>query len=115
MLLTMALGEELAPLNILHSPSTSSKDFYLQSISNINSNDIQNKNTTLPLAQQSPTSPHKCAGCEKPILDEFLSSVLNQWWHESCLKCSECGTQLSVTCYSREGKTFCKEDFYRYN
>ena len=63
---------------------------------------------------ESTSSPHICAGCEKPILDEFLSSVLNQWWHESCLKCAECGSQLSETCYSREGKTFCREDFYRY-
>ena len=62
----------------------------------------------------SSSHPHICAGCGKPILDEFLSSVLNQWWHESCLKCAECGVQLAETCYSRDGKTFCREDFYRY-
>ena len=61
---------------------------------------------------QSPVS--KLQGCEKPILDEFLSSVLNQWWHESCFKCTECGSQLTETCYSRDGKTFCRDDFYRY-
>ena len=69
---------------------------------------------SMSLGPHSISSPHICAGCEKPILDEFLSSVLNQWWHESCLKCAECGIQLSETCYSRNGKTFCREDFYRY-
>ena len=70
--------------------------------------------TKISLNPKSITTPHICAGCEKPILDEFLSSVLNQWWHESCLKCTECGSQLAETCYSRNGKTFCREDFYRY-
>lgn len=101
----MSVDQLMAPL---HSPKLSTNLDDLSMISSMNNN---NNNTSVD--QQSLSPPHACAGCQKPILDEFISSVLNKWWHESCLKCAECGSQLSETCYSREGKTFCREDFYR--
>ena len=103
---------ESLPFTKLSSTHFIDLNFQHQS-SNVESN--SEHNNTISLEHQSfTTTPHICSSCEKPILDEFLSSVLNQWWHESCLKCAECGRQLSETCYSREGKTFCREDFYRY-
>ncbi len=36
-------------------------------------------------------------------------------WHPSCLVCSECGINLDeyCTCFMREGKPYCKNDFIR--
>jgi hypothetical protein len=55
-----------------------------------------------------------CAKCSKPILDEYLTIVMDQCWHEKCLQCSDCGMQLTGTCYARHGNIYCREDFYRY-
>jgi hypothetical protein len=46
-------------------------------------------------------------------LDEYITSVLNKWWHENCLRCVDCQRQLADTCYARNGHTYCREDFYR--
>ncbi len=54
-----------------------------------------------------------CARCNVPIHDEFITSVLNRWWHEKCLRCVDCEGQLTDTCYARNGNTYCREDFYR--
>lgn len=34
-------------------------------------------------------------------------------WHSSCLVCSLCRCQLTLKCYMRNGKAYCKEDFFR--
>ncbi|CAD5120744.1 DgyrCDS9302 [Dimorphilus gyrociliatus] len=54
-----------------------------------------------------------CAACERPILDKYISNVLDQTWHQHCVQCSDCHSQLFDKCFSREGKLFCKEDFFR--
>ncbi|XP_077015215.1 LIM/homeobox protein Lhx5 [Tamandua tetradactyla] len=54
-----------------------------------------------------------CAGCERPILDRFLLNVLDRAWHVKCVQCCECKTNLSEKCFSREGKLYCKNDFFR--
>uniref|UniRef100_H0VUR6 LIM/homeobox protein Lhx5 n=1 Tax=Cavia porcellus TaxID=10141 RepID=H0VUR6_CAVPO len=54
-----------------------------------------------------------CAGCERPILDRFLLNVLDRAWHIKCVQCCECKTNLSEKCFSREGKLYCKNDFFR--
>ena len=108
----MSLDQEMAPLHFSKLSSTNLNYLSVQSSVNIDDNS-NNNNINMSMDPQLLPSPHICASCEKPILDEFLSSVLNKWWHESCLKCAECGSQLADTCYSREGKTFCREDFYR--
>ncbi|XP_018906432.1 LIM/homeobox protein Lhx4 isoform X2 [Bemisia tabaci] len=56
----------------------------------------------------------KCGGCQELILDRFILKVLERTWHARCLKCSECGGQLSDKCFARNGMVFCKEDFFKY-
>ena len=54
-----------------------------------------------------------CAGCQLPICDKFLLSVLDRKWHTKCVQCSECKVQLSDKCFSRDGKLYCRNDFFR--
>ncbi|CAH1801750.1 unnamed protein product [Owenia fusiformis] len=55
----------------------------------------------------------QCAGCEDPILDRFLMNVLERTWHAKCVRCSDCTAALTDKCYVRDGKLFCREDFFR--
>ena len=55
----------------------------------------------------------KCAGCEMPILDQYLYNVLDRPWHQTCIQCDDCKLSLNDKCFSREGKIFCKDDFIR--
>ncbi|XP_071393316.1 LIM/homeobox protein Lhx1-like [Centroberyx affinis] len=54
-----------------------------------------------------------CAGCERPIVDRFLLKVLDRPWHIKCVQCCECKCNLTEKCFSREGKLYCKNDFFR--
>ncbi|CAL8308400.1 LIM/homeobox protein Lhx1 [Gadus morhua] len=54
-----------------------------------------------------------CAGCDKPILDRFLLKVLDRTWHVKCVTCCECKSNLTEKCFSRDGRLYCKTDFFR--
>lgn len=56
-----------------------------------------------------------CAGCGGRIHDRFYLLAVDRQWHSSCLKCSECKLPLDseLTCFSRDGNIYCKEDYYR--
>ncbi|XP_076053777.1 LIM/homeobox protein Lhx5-like [Oratosquilla oratoria] len=54
-----------------------------------------------------------CAGCQKPITGKFLLTVLDRTWHAECVRCVDCGCSLTDKCFSREGKLFCRSDFFR--
>lgn len=54
-----------------------------------------------------------CAGCARPILDRFLLNVLDRAWHVECVQCCECSCNLTEKCFSRDGKLYCKIDFFR--
>ncbi|GFQ78773.1 hypothetical protein TNCT_710961 [Trichonephila clavata] len=54
-----------------------------------------------------------CAGCDSPILDRFLSKVEERAWHAKCVKCWDCQGILADKCFSRDGKLFCRTDFFR--
>ena len=73
--------------------------------SNSTSNNNNNNNSSTLI---------KCAGCERPILDQYLYNVLDRAWHQSCIQCFDCKLNLSEKCFSRDGKLFCKEDFFKY-
>lgn len=34
-------------------------------------------------------------------------------WHSTCLICTQCQCQLTQKCYIRNGKAYCREDFFR--
>ena len=58
-----------------------------------------------------------CVGCGSPIQDQYILRVAPDLeWHASCLKCVECGIFLdeNCTCFVRDGKTFCRRDYVRY-
>ncbi|XP_013784517.1 LIM/homeobox protein Lhx1-like, partial [Limulus polyphemus] len=55
----------------------------------------------------------QCAGCYRPILDRFLLNVLDRSWHTNCVRCCECGCNLTEKCFSRDGKLYCRNDFFR--
>lgn len=53
-----------------------------------------------------------CAGCDRPILDQYLYNVLERAWHQSCIQCDACGQALVDKCFARDGKLYCKSDFF---
>ncbi|XP_064460488.1 LIM/homeobox protein Lhx1-like isoform X2 [Ornithodoros turicata] len=55
----------------------------------------------------------QCAGCDRPILDRFLLNVLDRSWHAKCVQCCECRCNLTEKCFSRDGKLFCRNDFFK--
>ncbi|KAL6463372.1 hypothetical protein MHYP_G00277630 [Metynnis hypsauchen] len=55
----------------------------------------------------------QCAGCERPILDRFLLNVLDRAWHAKCVQCCDCKCNLTEKCFSREGRLYCRTDFFR--
>lgn len=56
----------------------------------------------------------QCAGCDRPILDRFLLNVLDRAWHTACVKCSDCKNNLTEKCFFRDGKLYCRTDFFRW-
>ncbi|XP_076316438.1 LIM/homeobox protein Lhx2-like [Tachypleus tridentatus] len=56
-----------------------------------------------------------CAGCGGKIADRYYLLAVDRQWHVRCLKCCECKLALDseLTCFSRNGNIYCKEDYYR--
>ncbi|XP_021269836.1 LIM/homeobox protein LMX-1.2 [Numida meleagris] len=57
--------------------------------------------------------PHQavCEGCQRPISDRFLMRVNESSWHEECLQCAVCQQALTTSCYFRDRKLYCKQDY----
>ena len=58
-----------------------------------------------------------CVGCGSQIHDQFILRVAPDLeWHASCLKCADCNQFLdeNCTCFVREGKTYCRKDYVRW-
>ncbi|CAF1274320.1 unnamed protein product, partial [Adineta steineri] len=53
-----------------------------------------------------------CTGCSLPIDEQYLLCVMGTCWHERCLVCVECQEPLVATCYHKEGKIYCKRDYF---
>ncbi|XP_030624974.1 LIM/homeobox protein Lhx2-like [Chanos chanos] len=56
-----------------------------------------------------------CAGCGGKISDRYYLLAVDKQWHMRCLKCCECklNLQSELTCFSKDGSIYCKEDYYR--
>ncbi|XP_040152565.1 LIM homeobox transcription factor 1-beta [Anopheles arabiensis] len=55
-----------------------------------------------------------CEGCGQKIKDRYFMKLSpDQFWHEQCLLCCICRIQLSQTCYTKNTKVYCKDDYYR--
>ena len=57
------------------------------------------------------TSSETCEGCCEAIYDRFVMRVGNLSWHEDCLFCSDCHTQLINSCYFKESRLLCRMDY----
>lgn len=73
----------------------------------------QNGLTCMNQMGVSPSSIALCAGCNLPILDPYLYNVLDLPWHQACIHCFDCHIPLTEKCFSREGKLFCRDDFFK--
>jgi len=54
-----------------------------------------------------------CAYCCQPICDRYIMRVVNNSFHEGCLKCTACSMHLINSCYARDGKLYCRLDYER--
>lgn len=57
-----------------------------------------------------------CAGCARPIREQFLLEALGKRWHEDCLKCACCECRLGEvgsSLFVHLDKIFCRRDFLR--
>jgi len=55
----------------------------------------------------------QCAGCRLPIRDRFIFSVIEQNFHQECVRCVDCLASLKEKCYAFEGKLYCRLDYWR--
>uniref|UniRef100_A0A7N6A796 LIM domain kinase 1 n=1 Tax=Anabas testudineus TaxID=64144 RepID=A0A7N6A796_ANATE len=53
-----------------------------------------------------------CAGCKERIYDEQYLQALNNDWHTVCFRCCECSASLSHWYYEKDGRLFCKKDYW---
>lgn len=54
-----------------------------------------------------------CTGCQLSIEDKYVFNLMNTYWHEDCLQCSQCRIQLQKTCFFKNGLLYCKEDYLK--
>lgn len=54
-----------------------------------------------------------CIECQDPIRDKFILKVVDNAYHATCLRCSECGEPLTTKCFIKDDAVYCKEDFYK--
>ena len=54
-----------------------------------------------------------CAGCGRTIVDKYVMQVAGRNYHEECLSCAACATPLTHSCFIRELKLYCRNDYER--
>ncbi len=54
-----------------------------------------------------------CSYCNMVIEEKYLFKLMDSYWHEECLRCSQCGIGLRNSCFSKNGLLFCKEDYFK--
>ena len=42
-----------------------------------------------------------------------MLKVEDQLLHIKCLRCADCNAKLAEKCFSRDGRVYCREDFFR--
>lgn len=67
---------------------------------------------TSSLGPNSAPSPIGCAHCRMPIKDRFIFNVIEQNYHQSCIRCVDCSLNLNDKCYIFDGKLYCRQDFW---
>lgn len=64
-------------------------------------------------AHQQQEQSNNCAGCQMPIKDRFIFSVIEQNFHQDCVRCVDCSVGLNERCYTFDGKLYCRHDYWR--
>ena len=55
-----------------------------------------------------------CKKCHLSIDDRYIFNIKDSYWHEDCLKCSQCGLSLRQKCYESEnGALYCRDDYIK--
>ncbi|XP_055322056.1 LIM homeobox transcription factor 1-beta isoform X3 [Sitodiplosis mosellana] len=54
-----------------------------------------------------------CGLCFQPIYDQYIMRVVDTYYHERCLQCCSCSKRLMHSCFSRNGKIYCRIDYER--
>ena len=52
-----------------------------------------------------------CASCGNIIVDRYIMRVNDRIYHEDCLSCTECGTILTESCFTKNLKLYCRTDY----
>jgi hypothetical protein len=55
----------------------------------------------------------KCSSCHDAISDRFIFKILNQCFHSKCLRCKDCQSNLTESCFTKDGDVYCRNDFFR--
>lgn len=55
----------------------------------------------------------QCASCQQSIEDKYIFNLMNMYWHEECLTCSQCCALLNQSCFFKNGQLFCKDDYFK--
>uniref|UniRef100_K7FEW4 LIM domain kinase 1 n=1 Tax=Pelodiscus sinensis TaxID=13735 RepID=K7FEW4_PELSI len=53
-----------------------------------------------------------CASCGHSIYDGQYLQALDADWHTDCFRCCECGELLCHQYYERDGRLYCKKDYW---
>ncbi|XP_017590776.1 PREDICTED: LIM domain kinase 1 [Corvus brachyrhynchos] len=53
-----------------------------------------------------------CASCGQGIYDGQYLQALKADWHADCFRCCECGASLSHQYYEKDGRLYCKKDYW---
>ncbi|KAK6053633.1 LIM domain protein, partial [Cooperia oncophora] len=46
-------------------------------------------------------------------ISRYVFNVVGKSWHQACLRCSDCLSPMTDTCFSRDGLILCRSDFAR--
>ncbi|XP_055377067.1 LIM homeobox transcription factor 1-beta [Condylostylus longicornis] len=55
----------------------------------------------------------QCGFCLQLIQDRYILRIMDMSYHENCLKCSICSMHLVHSCFTRDGKFYCRLDYER--
>nr|NP_001071998.1 transcription factor protein [Ciona intestinalis]BAE06539.1 transcription factor protein [Ciona intestinalis] len=62
-------------------------------------------------AEMKKEPPVLCAGCRQPIYDKYYMWVDQRSWHEECVQCSVCRRPLVESCFTKDCKLYCQQDY----
>uniref|UniRef100_A0A8C3BJF3 LIM domain kinase 1 n=1 Tax=Cairina moschata TaxID=8855 RepID=A0A8C3BJF3_CAIMO len=65
-----------------------------------------------PMGEEEGTDLPVCASCGQGIYDGQYLQALNADWHADCFRCCECGASLSHQYYEKDGRLYCKKDYW---